>query len=132
MELFDAEAWAQSINAQLVPPSVAKPVEQSQPAADEPRWPDVVVPPADVLKRVPTKQVEYDRWRQLWAELAAEPDVDNKVFAARHGISVRQVQWIRAVGVTRLLDSPIPPAGRLVQLAQVAQSNGHTPPETVS
>jgi hypothetical protein len=138
MELFDAEAWAQSINAQLVPPSVAEPVEQNPPAADEYHPTDVVMPPADVLRRVPTKQVEYDQWRQLWAELVAEPGVNNKAFAARHGISVRQVQWIRAVGAVRLLDSPIPPAARLVQLAQLAyvaqlaQSNGHAPLETVS
>jgi hypothetical protein len=136
MELFDAEAWVRSLSVQLVPRSAAEAIEPPQPAIDdhpEPApGPEVVMPPADVLKRVPTKQAEYDRWRQLWAALVAEPDVDNKVFADRHAISVRQVQWIRAVGMTRLLDSPIPPAGRLVQLAQLAQSNGHAPLETVS
>lgn len=135
MEQFDAEAWARSLTVQLVPPSVAGAVEPPPVADNHPEpapGPEVVLPPADVLKRVPTKQVEYDRWRQLWAALVAEPNVDNKVFADRHGISVRQVQWIRAVGATRLLDSPIPPAGRLVQLAQLAQTNGHAPLETVS
>jgi hypothetical protein len=135
MELFDAEAWARSLTVHLVPPAVAAAIEPP-PVTDNHPEPapgaEVVMPPADVLKRVPTKQAEYDRWRQLWAALVAEPDVDNKMFAERHGISVRQVQWIRAVGVTRLLDSPIPPAGRLVQLAQRAQSNGHAPLETVS
>ena len=131
MELFDAEAWAQAISAHLVPPPVAALVEQHPPTADEQR-PDVVVPPADVLRRVPTKQVEYDRWRQLWAALLAEPDIDNKGFGQRHGISVRQVQWIRAVGAVHLLDSPLPPAARLVQLAQLAQAGGHASPETVS
>ena len=115
-----------------MPPSVAEQAQQDPPVAYAYLQPGVVMPPADVLKRIPTRQVEYDRWRQLWAELVAEPDIDNKAFAAGHGISVRQVQWIRAVGAVRLLDSPIPPAARLVQLAQMAQSNGHAPLETVS
>lgn len=135
MELFDAEAWARSLSVQLVPPTVAAAIKP-QPVADEHPEPEpgpaIVMPPADVLKRVPTKQAEYDRWRQLWKALIAEPDVSNKAFADRHAISIRQVQWIRAVGATRLLDSPIPPASRLVQLAQLAQSNGHAPLETVS
>ena len=80
----------------------------------------------DVLRRVPTNQDAYDRWRQLWAELAADPDIDSKQFADRHGISLRQVQWIRSVGATGLLNSPIPPAVLLAQ--QLARANGHLPP----
>ena len=131
----DVHGWARAIGVDLVPPALpgnaakAPPVTNAHP---EPT-PDVVtMPPADVLKRVPTKQAEYDRWRQLWAELVADPDVDNKTFGDRHAISVRQVQWIRAVGATRLLDSPVPPAARLVQLAQLAQANGHAPMQPVS
>ena len=42
----------------------------------------------------------------------------------RHGISLRQAQWIRAIGPTGLLDSPVPVA---VRLAQLATSNGNVP-----
>jgi hypothetical protein len=134
----DVAGWARSIGADLLPPPSA-PAERPAPApvGGSDLEPGAALamaapmPPTDVLRRVPTKQPAYDRWRQLWAELAADPDIDPRQFADRHGISVRQVQWIRSVGATGLLNSPIPPA---VRLAQLASTNGHLPhdPEPAS
>ncbi len=128
--LTDVQGWAVAIGARLVPPAPADEIATPLPALDERPETAVPLPPADVLRRVPTRQVEYDRWRQLWAELIADPDIDTKAFSHRHGISVRQVQWIRAVGAIRLLDSPIPPATRLVQLAQLTRSHHGEAPTT--
>jgi hypothetical protein len=86
------------------------------------------MPPIAALRRIPANQAAYDRWRQMWAELAADPDLDSQEFADRHGISVRQVQWIRSIGPCGLLDCPIPPAVRLVQMAS---ANGHLPHQPI-
>ena len=63
---------------------------------------------SNVVGWAPTSQDAYDRWRELWAELAADSDIDAKEFAGRHGISVRQAQWIRSVGATGLARSHQP------------------------
>jgi hypothetical protein len=121
----DVTGWARTIGANLTPPP--PPAGQPAPAAPIPDAPgtDVVLaPPVDVLKRIPTRQDDYDRWRQLWAALLASPELTSSEFARRHGISIRQAQWIRSVGATGLLDSPVPPA---VRLAHMARRNGHTP-----
>jgi hypothetical protein len=131
----DVVGWAQAIGADLLPPQLPTPVpDRAVDIADgggeldavQPSIATAPMPPTDVLRRVPTSQDAYDRWRELWAELAADSDIDPKEFAGRHGISVRQVQWIRSVGATGLLDSPIPPA---VRLAQLVSPNGHQPHE---
>jgi hypothetical protein len=121
----DVAGWARVIGADLLPPQppstpdtagqVAATAEASSP---QPRL------RTDVMRRVPINQEAYDRWRQLWAELAAHPDIDAKEFANRHGISLRQVQWIRSSGAAGVLDSPIPPAVRMVQMAS---ANGRPP-----
>jgi hypothetical protein len=131
----DVPGWARIIGADLRPP---QPGDDSAHAASGPgdvlaatttAAPGVArMPRTDVLRRVPTSQDAYDRWRALWAELAANPDIDSRQFANRHGISLRQVQWIRSVGATGLLDSPIPPA---VRLAQMAAANGRQPHQPV-
>lgn len=131
----DVAGWARVIGADLLPPPSA-PAERPAlaPVGGSDLEPSAALamaapmPPTDVLRRVPTKQPAYDRWRQLWAELAADPDIDPRQFADQHGISVRQVQWIRSVGATGLLNSPIPPA---VRLAQLASTNGHLPHDPV-
>ncbi|MDT5027533.1 MAG: hypothetical protein QOE61_3959 [Micromonosporaceae bacterium] len=133
----DVVGWAQAIGADLLPPQPPTPVpDRAANIANDngeldtdgvtPSTVTAPMPPTDVLRRVPTSQDAYDRWRELWAELAADADIDLKEFAGRHGISVRQVQWIRSVGATGLLNSPIPPA---VRLAQLASPNGHLPHE---
>ncbi|MEU7874258.1 hypothetical protein [Dactylosporangium sp. NPDC049140] len=117
----DVAGWARVINADLVPP----PLPTADPHDNEPYTAPAVgpaMPPTDVLRRIPTNQTAYDRWRQLWTELATDPDIDLQTFAEQHGISLRQAQWIRSVGPTGLLNSPTPPA---VRLAELARSNGH-------
>lgn len=126
----DVSGWAQVIGADLLPPQPpttpagAHPAGDGDPAASAAATATAPMPGTDVLRRVPSSPEAYQRWRQLWAELATDPDTDLKRFAAQHGISLRQVQWIRSVGATGLLDSPIPPA---VRLAQLAATNGHLP-----
>jgi hypothetical protein len=133
----DVVGWARAIGGDLLSPQLPTPVpDRAVNIADGGGELDAVppsivtapMPPTDVLRRVPTSQDAYDRWRELWAELAADPDIDPKEFAGRHGISVRQVQWIRSVGATGLLNSPIPPA---VRRAQLASANGHLPHDPV-
>jgi hypothetical protein len=118
----DVTGWARLIGADLQPPPAAD-VAGHDAAPELPTGP---LPPADVLRRVPQDQAAYDRWRQLWAELEADPAVTPAAFADRHGISVRQVQWIRRTGTSGLLDSPIPLLTRIAHLA-AASRNGHHP-----
>nr|BFE56401.1 hypothetical protein GCM10020063_009270 [Dactylosporangium thailandense] len=120
----DVIGWARVIGADLVPPPLAAAVNGDSDGLDAAPTVGQAMPPTDVLRRIPTNQAAYDRWRQLWAELAAEPDIDLQAFADLHDISLRQAQWIRSVGPTGLLNSPTPPA---VRLAQLARSNGHLP-----
>jgi hypothetical protein len=127
----DIAGWARVIGYDLRAPQLPDRVDpQPDIAGDaagqpsDPAVPYVANVPVDVLRRVPAKQAEYDRWRELWALLAANPDGNTRRFADQHHISVRQVQWIRSVGITGMLDSPLPPAVRLVQMAQ---QNGHRP-----
>jgi hypothetical protein len=127
----DVTGWARVIGADLLPPQ--PPVDTAgtntsgRELAPGPAALPVMapMPRTDVLRRVPTNQDAYDRWRQLWAELAANPDIDIRKFADRHGISLRQAQWIRSSGATGMLNSPIPPAVLLAQ--QLAGANGHLP-----
>ncbi|MEH1166420.1 hypothetical protein V6V47_13630 [Micromonospora sp. CPCC 205539] len=112
----DVPGWARVIGADLLPPP---PLDS---AADLDAERDTVavagpMPPADVLRRVPQDQASYDRWRQLWADLKADPDTELPEFAQRHGISLRQVQWIRRTGASGLLDSPLTLIDRIAQLA---------------
>lgn len=116
--LLEHAAAAPQLEPDLDP---AEHVDTGEPQA--PTVPTVQLP-VDVMRRVPVTQEPYDRWRQLWAELRDNPDIDTGQFADQHGIDRRQVQWIKAVGQTGLLDSPIPPA---VRLAQMALANGHQP-----
>lgn len=123
----DVAGWAAVIGADLLPP--ARPTTSD--TAGHHGGGDLAVQAApspalrtDVMRRVPINQEAYDRWRQLWAELSADADIDPKRFAEQHGISLRQVQWIRSSGAAGVLDSPIPPAVRMVQMAS---ANGHRP-----
>ncbi|WP_410814863.1 hypothetical protein [Micromonospora sp. 067-2] len=119
----DVPGWAHVIGADLLPPT--PPDREAHP--DVKRETAAVagpMPPADVLRRVPQDQASYDRWRLLWAELKADPDIALAAFAQRHGISLRQVQWIRRTGASGLLDSPLTLIDRV---AELAGSNGHGP-----
>jgi hypothetical protein len=120
----DVTGWAQLIGTDLQPPSPG--ADTAGPDGTAPQLPIGPTPPADVLRRVPQDQASYDRWRDLWAELKADPAIRPAAFANRHGISVRQVQWIRRTGNSGLLDSPIPLLTRIAQLA-AATGNGQHP-----
>jgi hypothetical protein len=128
----DVAGWARVIGANLLAPQPsaattgADTAGSGEPAAGAAATPITApTPRTDVLRRVPTNQDAYDRWRQLWAELAANPDIDAREFADRHAISLRQVQWIRSSGNARFLDSPTPPA--LLLARQLANANGQLP-----
>lgn len=121
----DVAGWARLIGADLQPPPVETTdtgdhTHQQHPAIAAVNGP---VLGTGVLRRIPTDQDAYDRWRALWAELQATPDADLHQVAEQHGVSLRQVQWIRSVGPTGLLDSPLPPAVLLAQLL----AGGNTP-----
>jgi hypothetical protein len=125
---IDVDALAATILTHLNP---APPAQQptASPAVSGP-LPTV---PVDVLRTVPTKQDEYDRWRALWTQIRTEPaKTSSRVLADRLGIGLRTIQRIRAIGPTGLLEDRIPPAIRLAALASQAQStslNGHKPGE---
>jgi hypothetical protein len=108
----DVAGWASVIGADLLPPPPPTAADDGGTSESAPARPPM--PPMDVLRRIPADQARYDRWRQLWAELATDPDTDLKQFAARHDISLRQAQWIRAIGPTGLLDSPGHRVGHVV------------------
>ena len=122
----DVAGWARVIGADLLPPATPETAtdlhaDRAHSAATVQSTP---LPPADVLRRVPQDQASYNRWRQLWAELNADPTIDPAAFAERHRISLRQVQWIRRTGRSGLLDSPLTLMDRI---AQLATTNGHRP-----
>ncbi|ROO60342.1 hypothetical protein EDC02_2204 [Micromonospora sp. Llam0] len=125
----DVPGWARVIGADLLPPT--PPHSDADPDTDRnpTGLPAGPMPPADVLRRVPQDQASYDRWRQLWTELKANPDLELAEFAQRHHISLRQVQWIRRTGASGLLDSPLTLIDRI---ALMATSNGHTPHDPAS
>jgi hypothetical protein len=131
----DVAGWARVIGADLLPPQPPAPADDTAIPGDiglgasaSARHSTPRTLRTDVMRRVPTSQDAYDRWRQLWAELAADPDIDAREFANQHGISVRQVQWIRSSGSSGVLDSPIPPAVRMVQMES---ANGQQPQQPI-
>ncbi|GIF69343.1 hypothetical protein Ais01nite_73780 [Asanoa ishikariensis] len=119
----DVTGWARVIGADLLPPAPPHTASDPDVAPEQVPLPTFAgpMPPADVLRRVPQDQASYDRWRQMWAELKADPDIELAEFAQRHGTSLRQVQWIRRTGLSGLLDSPHTLIDRI---AQLAASNG--------
>jgi hypothetical protein len=120
----DIPGWAATIATKLNPPTPPADHATTGPVLSGP--PPVV--PVDVLRTVPSKQEEYDRWRDLWTKIRHEPATSSKALADRHGVGLRTIQRIRAIGPTGLLDDPTPPAIRLAQLAaraQVTSLNGH-------
>jgi hypothetical protein len=121
----DIDGWARAIGVDLLPPTPEPPSGTATPdlsALDA--APDVAELPKDVLRRVPVQQNEYDQWRTIWRSWQQQPDDSHHTIAARHDISARQAQWIRAAGTAGLLDAAIPPITRLQRLIQ---ANGHTP-----
>lgn len=125
----DITGWARAIGTDLTPPRIPNDapvaVDNEPDLAEDSSVTPGSVPPNHVLRTVPAKQAEYDRWRQLWAQLAAQPGISNQDLANRNGVHVRTIQRVRAIGPTGLLDSPIPPAVRLMHLAT---ANGHDTP----
>lgn len=122
MAQFDLSGWAAYIGAQMRPPTdgidTVPDLTDADVSVDVEGLMQQV--PAGVIRRVPDDPEAYEAWRWLWATLqhTSEPSAE---FANRHGISGRQVQWIRKVGSLGLLDSPIPPLARL--LAQTRQTS---------
>jgi hypothetical protein len=72
--------------------------------------------PVDLMRRIPVDPDAYKRWLNVWAELGRGA-ADLKHVAHQHEFSVRTVEFVRRAGQAGLLDSPIPPAVRLAQLA---------------
>jgi len=126
---LDIDAFAAGILAKLSPPTPPVDEPAVSPAVSGP----LPVVPVDVLRTVPSKQEEYDRWRALWAQIRLEPaQTSSKKLADRLGVGLRTIQRIRAIGPTGLLEDTTPPAIRLAQLAAQAQAislNGHRPDE---
>ncbi len=87
--------------------------------ATKPTWAtgeQAVTLPADIMRRIPVDTAAYQQWRQLWAEVR-DGSTDLAEVAHRHGFSKRHLQWVRRAGQAGLLDSAIPPAVRLAELA---------------
>ncbi|GAA0475449.1 hypothetical protein Aca07nite_84310 [Actinoplanes capillaceus] len=120
----DIDGWARAIGVDLVPP-IPEPssgTSTDQLALDA--GPDMAELPRDILRRVPVQQNDYEQWRTIWHSWQQQPDDSHHTIAARHNISPRQAQWIRAAGTAGLLDSAIPP---IIRLQRLIQANGHTP-----
>ncbi len=102
--------------------------------AGQPPWPANGKPPrvpVDLMRRIPIDADAYQRWLNVWAELR-HGDADLKDVAARHHFSKRQVEFIRRAGQAGLLDSPIPPALRLAELATSGNGNLRDPATPVA
>ena len=83
--------------------------------------------PADIMRRIPVDPGAYRRWLQVWADLRdATETIDLTDIATRHGFSRRQIQWVRRAGQAGLLNSPIPPA---VRMAELAADGNHRQPD---
>jgi hypothetical protein len=76
--------------------------------------------PVDIMRRIPVDPAAYQRWLQVWADLR-DGTSDTSDLAARHGVSRRQIQWVRRAGQAGLLNSAIPPAVRMAELATARQ-----------
>jgi hypothetical protein len=74
--------------------------------------------PVDLMRRIPANAQAYQRWLAAWADLKTEDHPDLGAVAQRHGFSKRQIEFIRRAGQTGLLDSPVPPAALLAELAR--------------
>jgi hypothetical protein len=122
----DVAGWARVIGAELLPPPLPASATDSDADHTQTSIPALSgqLLPANLLRRIPQDQASYDRWREMWAELKADPTIEPAEFANRHKISVRQVQWIRRIGMSGLLDSPLTLIDRI---AQLAATNGHVP-----
>ena len=73
--------------------------------------------PVDLMRRIPVNADAYQRWRTAWDDLRRQTQPDLTAVAQRHGFSKRQIQWVRRAGQLGFLNSPIPPAHQLAQLA---------------
>lgn len=73
--------------------------------------------PVDLMRRIPANTDAYQRWRAAWDDLHQQELPDLAAVAARHGFSKRQIQWVRKAGQLGFLESSIPPAHQLAQLA---------------
>ncbi len=82
--------------------------DDAEPSGDTP---DLAV---DLMRRIPVQPDAYRRWRTTWADIRNGADSSQSI-AARHGCSVRQVEFIRGAGRLGFLESPLPPAVRLAQ-----------------
>jgi hypothetical protein len=72
--------------------------------------------PVAIMRRIPVDQQAYEHWRTVWTDLQ-DGDASLTGIAARHGLSRRHAQFIRAAGQAGLLNSPVPPAVRLAAMA---------------
>jgi hypothetical protein len=133
MNTISATAWARTIATQIEPPPVpiGSPRELHENAAsreDDEQETDLLDGQlADLIKLVPTKLADLERWRTIWADIRDRPDTSNKDLARHNDTSVRTIQRIRAVGAAGLLDAPEAASTRILRLAA---SNGHELPSS--
>jgi hypothetical protein len=141
MTMIDTEGWARTIAAKIQAPTpeLAPPPETTEPPAEHPEQDDLEPDDDkdddlkeeiddndqadDLAPMVPINPTAYQRWRQMWVDIAERPDATNKQLADDLHASVRNVQRIRAAGTAGLLDSPQPPRG-----LRLASTNGVTHP----
>jgi len=89
----------------------------------------------DLIRRIPANLASYRRWLRAWADLSTRDDADLAAIGQQHGISKRQMAFVRRAGQAGLLDAPLPPAHPLAQLARTSgwptpnhtTGPGHTP-----
>jgi hypothetical protein len=132
---IDTKGWALAIAAEIQPPAgpQRQPIDPAdscvggvpgdgvpgEESTEGARDPSVrrLVPTSSVLRYIPTRQADYDRWRQIWQTMLEEPGTSNQVIAKRFGVSTRTVQRIRLTGQAHLLNSPATPVARIAALA---------------
>jgi hypothetical protein len=106
-------------------------------AGEQPNQPSTVTVrlPVDLMRRIPVQQDRYDNWRRIWQHLQ-QPGSEQRVIAQDNERSLRTIQFIRSAGDAGFLNSPIPPAQRMLTLnnhpdeASAPTRPGAPPPAT--
>jgi hypothetical protein len=100
----------------------ARHAADANPNPPAPRGNNAAHVPVDLMRRIPVDPERYRRWLDVWAHLRSGTTNLNEV-AQRHAFSRRQVEFVRRAGQAGLLNSPVPPA---LRLADMATANGRT------
>ncbi|WP_020519386.1 hypothetical protein [Catelliglobosispora koreensis] len=127
----DVDTWVAVVAGQISPPTPASPPTPPGPLDTNPHeppapyGPQVAVAgwPKGILRRVPENTADYEKWRHIWHDITENSTDTTNVLAQRHGISDRQVRWIRSIGATGLLNDPRTPLQRIADMTTAI--NGH-------